>query len=101
MMIHRALLAATLLLSPLPALAQTPVLSAILDRAGALEPLEVVIVSRGGEVVAERSDAFVVRKIGFERFLGLAATQQPLLYGIAAVILALFTGWLGGVVFRR
>ena len=54
MMIHRALLAATLLLSPLPALAQTPVLSAILDRAGDLEPLEVVIVSRGGEVLAER-----------------------------------------------
>lgn len=56
---------------------------------------------RDGEVVAERSDAFVVRKIGFERFLGLAATQQPLLYGLAAVILALFTGWLGGIVFRR
>lgn len=54
MMIHPALLAATLLLSPLPALAQAPELSAILDRAGDLEPLEVVIVSRGGEVLAER-----------------------------------------------
>ena len=42
-----------------------------------------------------------MRKIGFERFLGLAAQQQPLLYGLVCVILALFTGWLGGVVFRR
>ena len=51
--------------------------------------------------ITEKSDGFSVRKIGFERFLGLAAVQQPLLYGICAVILALFTGWLGGVVFRR
>jgi uncharacterized protein (TIGR02186 family) len=52
-------------------------------------------------LIAERTDGFSVRKTGFERFLGLTAVQQPLLYGIAAVVLALFTGWLGGVVFRR
>lgn len=56
---------------------------------------------KNGVLVAERSEGFSVRKIGFERFLGLAAVQQPLLYGLAAVVLALFTGWLGGVVFRR
>lgn len=56
---------------------------------------------KGGELISERTDGFSVRKTGFERFLGLAAVQQPLLYGIAAVILSLFTGWLGGVVFRR
>lgn len=56
---------------------------------------------KDGVLIAQRSDGFSVRKSGFERFLGLAAIQQPLLYGIAAVILALFTGWLGGVVFRR
>jgi uncharacterized protein (TIGR02186 family) len=56
---------------------------------------------KDGVLVAERSEGFSVRKVGFERFLGLAAIQQPLLYGIAAVVLALFTGWLGGVVFRR
>lgn len=56
---------------------------------------------KNGELLAQRSDGFSVRKIGFERFLGLAAERQPLLYGLAAVILALFTGWLGGVVFRR
>jgi uncharacterized protein (TIGR02186 family) len=56
---------------------------------------------KDGALIAERTEGFSVRKTGFERFLGLAAVQQPLLYGIAAVILALFTGWLGGVVFRR
>lgn len=56
---------------------------------------------KDGVLIAERAEGFSVRKSGFERFLGLAAVQQPLLYGITAVLLALFTGWLGGVVFRR
>lgn len=56
---------------------------------------------KNGAVIAENSEGFSVRKTGFERFLGLAAQQQPLLYGLTAVLLALFTGWLGGVVFRR
>lgn len=56
---------------------------------------------KNGALIAERSEGFTVRKIGFERFLGQAATGQPLLYGLVCVALALFTGWLGGVVFRR
>lgn len=56
---------------------------------------------KNGQIVADKSEGFSVRKIGFERFLGQAARQQPLLYGIVCVALALFTGWLGGVVFRR
>lgn len=58
-------------------------------------------VFKNGEIVARRSEGFAVRKMGFERFLALSAVQQPLLYGVVCVILALFTGWLGGVVFRR
>ena len=58
-------------------------------------------VFKDGQIVARRSDGFAVRKMGFERFLAQSATQYPLLYGIACVILALFTGWLGGVLFRR
>jgi uncharacterized protein (TIGR02186 family) len=56
---------------------------------------------KNGALIAERSEGFTVRKIGFERFLGQASTGQPLLYGLVCVALALFTGWLGGVVFRR
>lgn len=56
---------------------------------------------KNGEIIAETSDGFSVRKIGFERFLGQSARQSPLLYGLVCVALALFTGWLGGVVFKR
>lgn len=58
-------------------------------------------VFQNGEVIARKSEGFAVRKIGFERFLALASVQQPLAYGVICVILALFTGWLGGVVFKR
>jgi uncharacterized protein (TIGR02186 family) len=58
-------------------------------------------VFKDGVLVARGSEGFSVRTTGFERFLGLAAVQQPIFYGIACVILALGTGWLGGVVFRR
>ena len=58
-------------------------------------------VFRDGEVIAERAEGFSVQKMGFERFLYSAAVGQPFLYGFVCVILAIFTGWLGGVVFRR
>ena len=58
-------------------------------------------VFKNGEIIARSSQGFAVRKIGFERFLAISAVQYPLLYGIVCVILALFTGWLGGVVFKR
>ena len=58
-------------------------------------------VFKNGEIIARKSEGFSVRKIGFERFIALSAVQQPLLYGLVCVILALFTGWLGGVIFKR
>jgi len=59
------------------------------------------LVLKDRELVAERSEGFSVRKSGFENFLFTASRQQPLLYGLACVILALGTGWLAGVAFRR
>ncbi len=56
---------------------------------------------KGGALVAEHTDGFTVRTAGFERFIAVAAAQYPLPYGLTCVLLALFTGWLGGVVFRR
>lgn len=58
-------------------------------------------VVRDGEVVARNAQQFIVQKTGFERFLGDASRNQPLLYGLACVLLALVTGWFGGVLFRR
>lgn len=60
-----------------------------------------VLVVQNGEIIAERAQRFFVQKSGFERFIGEAAVNQPLLYGLATVLLALFTGWMGGVLFRR
>lgn len=60
-----------------------------------------VFVVKDGEIIADRAQRFFVQKSGFERFLGEAAVDQPLLYGLATVLLALFTGWMGGVLFRR
>lgn len=53
------------------------------------------------QLVAERSEGFTVRKTGFENFVFVASRQQPLLYGLVCVVLALGTGWLAGVVFKR
>jgi uncharacterized protein (TIGR02186 family) len=58
-------------------------------------------VFKNGALIARKSEGFAVRKIDFERFLALSSTQYPFLYGLACVLLALFTGWLGGVIFKR
>jgi uncharacterized protein (TIGR02186 family) len=58
-------------------------------------------VFKDGVVVARDSQGFSVRKTGFERFLFIAASTQPLLYGLTCVLLAVGTGWLGGLIFKR
>ena len=55
----------------------------------------------GGALLAEERVGILVRKAGMEQLIFLASQRDPLLYGFGAVLLALFTGWLGGVVFRR
>nr|WP_269751218.1 TIGR02186 family protein [Acuticoccus mangrovi] len=45
--------------------------------------------------------AFTVSKVGFEQRMFELSRHQPLLYGIGAVVIALLTGYVGGVVFRR
>lgn len=47
------------------------------------------------------TQTFVVRKEGFEERLFALSRSQPLLYGLGVVVLALVTGYVGGVVFRR
>lgn len=56
---------------------------------------------RNNAVIAHETESFIVRKAGIERLLGESARDTPLLYGLTCVALALFTGWLGGVVFKR
>jgi uncharacterized protein (TIGR02186 family) len=55
----------------------------------------------GNAFLAKASDQFDVTKTGFERYMFSVARSQSLLYGLGCVALALLTGWLAGVIFRR
>lgn len=54
-----------------------------------------------GKVVGETTTRFTVRTQGFERYVANLARSNPVLYGLATILLALGTGWLGGVLFKR
>ena len=54
-----------------------------------------------GAMVARTTSALEVIKAGFEQFVAEAAQHYGILYGIAASLMALLTGWLASVVFRR
>ena len=54
-----------------------------------------------GALLDRSASLFFVRTIGMEKFISNSARDYPLAYGIVCVLLALFTGWLGGVAFRR
>jgi uncharacterized protein (TIGR02186 family) len=55
----------------------------------------------GGTFVTATTATFEVVKIGFEQFVATAARQRALLYGLTIVAMALTTGWLASVIFRR
>lgn len=60
-----------------------------------------VFLFSGGVLLSQEEVGIVVRKAGFEQFIYRLSQTDPLIYGVLAVLLALLTGWLGGVVFRR
>jgi uncharacterized protein (TIGR02186 family) len=55
----------------------------------------------GGEEIARTTTALEVIKAGFEQYVADAAANYGLLYGFATMLMALLTGWLASVVFRR
>jgi uncharacterized protein (TIGR02186 family) len=60
-----------------------------------------VLVFSEGFVVGRETTSFTIEKTGFEAAVFAASREQPLLYGMAGVALALGTGWLAGILFRR
>jgi uncharacterized protein (TIGR02186 family) len=54
-----------------------------------------------GVMLTRQSSAFELVKFGFEHFVADAARNHGALYGLAAVLMALGTGWFASVVFRR
>ncbi len=60
-----------------------------------------IYVTRDGTVVDYQESTINVQKVGLERWIYTLAHEQPLLYGLLAVALAMLTGWIASVVFRR
>lgn len=56
---------------------------------------------KAGVYVTEKTLPLRVVKTGLEQALTNAAHEQPFAYGLFAVFLALVTGWLGSLLFRR
>ena len=56
---------------------------------------------RNGRVIAGAPREIRIEKLGFERFVAMAADRWSLSYGFAAVALSLFLGWGASAVFRR
>lgn len=54
-----------------------------------------------GNMIAHTDQAFEIVKVGFEQFVVNAAREHGLLYGIATALMALATGWIASIAFRR
>ena len=55
----------------------------------------------GGDVIETRNTFFFINKTGVERALFDFAFNEPAAYGLLAVSVAVFAGWLAGLLFRR
>jgi uncharacterized protein (TIGR02186 family) len=53
------------------------------------------------QLVARGASAFEIIKVGFEQFVATAARDYGFVYGLAAAMMAMVTGWFAAVVFRR
>ena len=56
---------------------------------------------RNGEFIKETSSNLAIVKAGFEQTVYRVSQDYSLLYGIFAVVLAMLTGWMGRLIFRR
>lgn len=56
---------------------------------------------RNGEILNTNESSFTIEKVGFERWIYNLAHEQGLLYGIMAVLMAIFTGWAANAMFRK
>jgi uncharacterized protein (TIGR02186 family) len=54
-----------------------------------------------GKVIAAATRDIDVKKYGFERLVSLIAARWPFFYGLLALSLSVFMGWVAGVFFKR
>jgi len=54
-----------------------------------------------GALVARTDTAFDIVKVGFEQFVATTAHQDGFIYGLVTAFMALMTGWMASIVFRK
>ena len=54
-----------------------------------------------GALVTRTETAFEIVKVGFEQFVATTAHQSGFVYGLVTVLMALMTGWMASIVFRK
>ncbi len=54
-----------------------------------------------GALVTHTETAFEIVKVGFEQFVANTARQDGLVYGLVTAFMALMTGWMASIVFRK
>jgi len=59
-----------------------------------------IFLTRDGKVVDEYSEYLDVRKVGLERWIFSLANEQPLIYGLLSLFIAIVAGWSASAVFR-
>ena len=62
--------------------------------------VEIELIANGA-LVTKTETAFEIVKVGFEQFVATSAQQNGLVYGLVTAMMALITGWLASVIFRR
>nr|WP_318272794.1 TIGR02186 family protein [Paracoccus saliphilus] len=60
-----------------------------------------IFLLREGQVIDAYSAAIEVRKVGLERWLYVLAFEQPLLYGLMSLAVAVVAGWGASAAFRK
>lgn len=54
-----------------------------------------------GALVTKTETAFEIVKVGFEQFVANSARNNGFFYGLATAFMALMTGWMASIVFRK
>ena len=54
-----------------------------------------------GALITRTETAFDIVKVGFEQFVATTARQEGLIYGMFTAFMALMTGWMASIVFRK
>ena len=78
---------------------------ALQERLGAEVPIGLYNVEiklfADGALVAKTDTAFEIVKVGFEQFVATTAQQHGFDYGLITAFMALMTGWMASIVFRK